>query len=178
MIEMIRRDIERYNNDGHNILLAAIKAAYSHPSFAGVVWYRMGHALWLRRKNPIWLILLIINRALYPLVRMYSGLELSPRAQIGGGMYVGHCGPTVIHPNTMAGCNLTVLHGVTIGAGTGGIPRIGNDVSIGVGATLIGGITIGDRATIGAGAVVTKDIPEGCVAVGIPARPIGSENPL
>jgi serine O-acetyltransferase len=178
MIELIRRDIERYNNGSGNILLTAIRAAYSHPSFIGVIWYRIGHALWLRRKNPVWLILFTISRALYPLVRMYSGLELSPRAQIGGGMYIGHFGPTVIHPDTVAGCNLTILQGVTIGAGTGGIPHIGNDVSIGVGATIIGGITVGNHATIGAGAVVTKDIPDGCVAVGVPAKPVGSENYL
>ncbi len=176
MLELIRRDIERYNDPGGNILLAGIRAAYSHPSFAGVVWYRIGHALWLRRKNPLWLILLVINRALYPLVRMYSGLELAPRTQIGGGMYVGHFGPTVIHPDTVAGCNLTVLQGVTIGASAGGIPCIGDDVSIGAGATVIGGITVGNRAIIGAGAVVTKDVPEGCVAIGIPAKLLGSEN--
>ena len=178
MIELIRRDIKRYNNGSGNVLLATIRAAYSHPSFAGVIWYRIGHALWLRRKNPVWFILLIINRALYPLVRMYSGLELTPRTQIGGGMYVGHFGPTVIHPDTVAGYNLTILQGVTIGARAGGIPRIGNDVSIGVGATIIGGITIGNHAIIGAGAVVTKDVPEGCVAVGVPAKLIGPENYL
>jgi serine acetyltransferase len=76
----------------------------------------------------------------------------------------------VIHPQTHAGHHLTILHGATIGAGTGGVPLIGDNVSIGCGATIIGGIRIGNHATIGAGAVVTKDIPAQALAVGVPAR--------
>ena len=175
MITLIRHDIDRYTtNDESSLLLSVIRAIYIHPSFLGVVWYRIGRELWLRRKNPIWFVLLIVNRALYPLVRMYSGLELSPRAQIGEGLYIAHFGPTIIHPHTVAGHDLTVLQGVTIGGGTGGIPHLGNNVSIGAGATVIGGIVIGDNVIVGAGAVVTKDVPDDCIVTGIPAKPIDS----
>jgi serine O-acetyltransferase len=127
MFEQIKHDIQRYNHDRSNLLVAAVRAAYVYSSFIGIVWYRMGHALWTRRRNSAYFALLIFNRLLYPLVRPYSELELSPRKQIGPGLYVAHFGPTtVIHPDTIAGSNLT-LHGVTIGEHTNGVPRIGNN---------------------------------------------------
>jgi serine O-acetyltransferase len=178
MWKTIKGDIKRYNRDGNRILFATIKAAYTHPSFIGLIWYRIGHALWARRKNPIWLLLLLLNRFLYPLIRIHSGLELSPRAQMGPGVYIAHFGPTVIHPETSAGSNLTLLQGVTIGEHNKGVPRIGNNVGIGTGAKVIGGITIGDNVIIGSGAVVVKDVPDNCTVVGIPAKPVRSEEEM
>lgn len=178
MVETIKSDLKRYNRDGNRLLPAMIKAAYTHPSFIGLIWYRIGHALWNRRKNPIFFILLIFHRILYPLVRIHSGLELSPRTQIGPGLYVAHFGPTVIHPRTIAGSNLTLLQGVTIGEHNNGVPIIGNNVAIATGAKVIGGITIGDNVTIGAGAVVIKDVPNDCTVVGIPAKPIYSKEEI
>jgi serine O-acetyltransferase len=172
MIELIRSDIRRYNNRNSNLAAAVIKAAYDHPAIIGVIWYRIGHALWLKRKNPLFFVLLVINRILFPIVRIYSGLELPAKAQIGPGLFVTHFGPTVIHAYTVAGRNLTLEHGVTIGEGPTGVPRIGNDVYIGAGAKVINGITIGDYASVGAGAVVVKDVPAHCVVVGVPARPV------
>lgn len=170
MFRSIQRDIQRYKRrpeDGP--LLTGIKATYNHPSFVGIVWYRTGRFCWLRRRNPVCFVLFALNRALYPLIRIYSGLELSPYAEIGEGLWIGHFGPTVIHRDTKAGVDLTLLHGVTIGS-AGGVPRLGDRVSVGAGATIIGDIVIGDDATIGAGAVVTNDIPSGCVATGVPAQ--------
>jgi serine O-acetyltransferase len=178
MFELIRCDIQRYNKHHSNLLIATINAAYTHPAFYGVIWYRIGHALWMRRRNPLFFILLVFHRIIYPLVRIQSGLELSPRAQIGPGLYVAHFGPTIIHSDTIAGSHLTVLQGVTIGEHGGGVPRIGNNVSIATGAKLIGGITIGDNVIVGAGAVVIRDIPAGCTVIGIPAKPVNSVEEL
>jgi serine O-acetyltransferase len=172
MIGLIRSDIQRYSNKNSNLVVTAIKAAYIHPAIIGVIWYRIGHALWLKRKNPLFLALLVMHRIIYPIVRIQSGLELSPRTQIGPGLFVAHFGPTVIHPRTIAGRNLTLEHGVTIGIGPTGVPNIGDDVYIGTGAKLINGITIGDHVSVGAGAVVVKDVPAHCVVVGVPARPV------
>jgi serine O-acetyltransferase len=175
MFETIRRDIQRYEKGEGNFLVTLIKAAYTHPAFIGVFWYRIGHALWQRRMNPFFFLLLFIHRILYPLVRIHSGLELSPRTQIGPGLYVAHFGPTVIHPDTIAGSNLTILQGVTIGSDRHGVPQIGENVSIATGARVIGKIKIGDNSVIGAGAVVVKDVPPGCTVVGIPAKPVHSD---
>ncbi len=93
--------------------------------------------------------------------------------KIGSGLMVHHSF-AVISPER-AGKNLTVLPGVIIGRGkanqNGRIkPIIGNNVFIAAGAVVIGGITIGDNVTIGAGSLVNKDIPNNCVVVGNPAR--------
>ena len=172
MFATIKQDIYRYKFcEDDSLWLTFIKALYTHPSFAGILWYRFGHYSWKRRNNPIYFMLLILNRSLYPFFRLYSGLELSPKAEIGDGLWIGHSGPTVIHPGTIAGRNLTILHGVTIGFADG-IPIIGNDVSIGTGATLIGNIKIGDNVIIGAGAVVIEDVQSNCLATGVPAHSV------
>jgi serine O-acetyltransferase len=172
MIGLIQSDIRRYADGNSNLAMTAIKSSYTHPAIIGVIWYRIGHALWLKRKHPLFFVLLVINRLIYPIVRMYSGLDLPAKTQIGPGLFVTHFGPTVIHPYMVAGRNLTLEQGVTIGRGPTGVPRIGNDVYIGTGAKIINGITIGDHASVGAGAVVVKDVPAYCVVVGVPARPV------
>jgi len=174
MLKIIKSDLKRYNRNKEKLLPALIKAAYSHPSFFGLLWYRIGHSFWERRKNPLFFTMLMINRFLFPFVRIYSGLQVSPRTQIGPGLYVAHFGPTVIHPDTVAGRNLTLLQGVTIGENNNGVPTIGDNVAIGTGAKVIGEITIGDNVTIGAGAVVVKDVPDDYMVVGIPAKPVAS----
>jgi serine O-acetyltransferase len=122
--------------------------------------------------------LLVFHRALYPLIRIYSGLELSPRAQIGAGLYVAHFGPTIIHPETIAGNHLILMQGVTIGARQDGVPHLGNHVSIAAGARVLGGISLGDNVVVGAGAVVVKDVPSDCTVVGIPAKPVNEAEVL
>ena len=170
MFQLINSDLARYIDGNENKSIAFLKTIYTNPSFLEIVWYRIGHSFWCRQKNPLMFILLFINRVLYPFIRMYSMLELSPKVQIGEGLYIAHIGPTIIHHDVVIGKNLTILPGVIIGAAKTGVPTIGDNVTIGAGAVIIGKINIGDNAIIGANAVVTRDIPEGCTVVGIPAR--------
>jgi serine O-acetyltransferase len=103
-------------------------------------------------------------------------VQLPAAAQIGPGLYLPHLGTIVIGSGSAIGRNCTIAHNVTIGhAGgrsrsAGGNPVIGNRVYIGPGAIIIGPITIGDDALIGAGAVVVKSVPPRGVVVGNPAR--------
>src|SRR5262249_25978845 len=80
-------------------------------------------------------------------------------------------GGIVIHSETIIGDRCTIYHGVTLGdlGGWGGAPRVGNYVVIGAGAKLLGRVEIGDHCRIGANAVVLTSVPNGCVAVGVPA---------
>lgn len=85
----------------------------------------------------------------------------------------------VIHPNAIIGENVVIRQHVSIGTnakpGQGGLaPKIGNNVMIGAGACILGNITIGDNVSIGANAVVLCDVPDNCIAVGVPARVIRS----
>ena len=105
------------------------------------------------------------------LLRLY-GLELSPGQHIDGGLYVAHPVGCVLFADRI-GSNVTVIGQVTFGTRTDGRwPSIGDDVFVGVGARVLGGISIGDRAQIGANAVVVHDVAPGTTVVGIPARPV------
>jgi serine acetyltransferase len=104
-------------------------------------------------------------------VQLLIGAELPPTVQCGPGLCLRHAGRGVIlHPDTKMGADVWLYHRVTIGQrGPGRCPSLGDRVYVGTGATIIGPITIGDDAKIGAGAVVTKDVPARCVARGVPA---------
>lgn len=173
-LRAMRQDIRRYGRADELTLGIALRNLYTHPSLANVLYYRLGQWLWQRRKFPLVWPFVLLYRIGYLFVRLYGGVELSPRASIGPGLCILHMGPTIINPETVAGMNLTVHHGVTIGAAKTGVPSIGDNVSIGVGAVVLGGVTVGSNVIIGARAVVTKDLPSNCVAVGIPAVPVGS----
>lgn len=104
------------------------------------------------------------------------GIEVSPKVQIGGGLFLPHTVGTVIGAARI-GTNCTIQQGVTLGSAEPDIgftasmrPIVGDDVYIGAGAKIIGGVTVGDRAKVGANAVVLSDVPPGALAVGVPAR--------
>jgi serine O-acetyltransferase len=93
-------------------------------------------------------------------------------ADLGPGLVILHSFGIVINTQVKAGRNLVLEHGVTIGAEKYRSPILGDNVFIGAGAKIIGDVRIGSDVKIGANAVVTKDIPDGATAVGIPARVI------
>jgi serine O-acetyltransferase len=76
----------------------------------------------------------------------------------------------VIHPEVQVGPNCLLFQQVTLGHAGAGVPRLGGHVDVGAGAKIIGSVTIGDHAIIGANALVTVDVPPGATAVGNPAR--------
>ena len=174
-INCIRADVCRYSEElevKSGFWVTLVKNLYTHPSLVSVIYYRFERFFWASRRNPLFRVLYWLSRIVYPLVRIYGGTELSPQTNIGPGLCIMHFGPTVVAKYLIAGEHLTLLHGVTIAPSTNGSPQIGNNVAIGTGAVVVGGVHIGDNVNITAGSVVTKDIPDNCVAVGIPARPI------
>jgi serine O-acetyltransferase len=119
-------------------------------------------------------ILIAIGAIWHKLVTILIGIELPKRANLGVGLYIVHSGCIVLHPDVVMGEYCTLSHGVTIGLGGRGeklgCPKIGDRVYIAPGAKIFGSITIGNDVAIGANAVVTKDLPDNAVAVGIPAK--------
>lgn len=102
-----------------------------------------------------------------------TGADIAPEAKLGGGLMLPHPNGLVFHRDVVIGVNCMIMQQVTIGQlATGGVPRLGNNVYVGAGAKLLGPITIGDNASIGANAVVLADVPPNSTAVGIPARVI------
>ncbi len=106
--------------------------------------------------------------------RMITGIEINLGAEIGKRVFIDHGMGVVIGATAIIGDDVVIYHGVTLGA-TGSEPgrrhpKVGNNVLIGAGAKVLGPITIGDNVSIGANAVVTKDIPSNSIAVGVPAE--------
>jgi len=100
-----------------------------------------------------------------------TGTDIPINCTIGGGLRLPHPNGVVIHPQARIGPNCLIFQQVTLGTvESGGVPVIGGHVDIGAGAKLLGSITVGDHAVIGANAVVLQDVPPHHVAVGIPAR--------
>lgn len=99
-----------------------------------------------------------------------TGADIPLGSRIGGGLLIPHPNGIVIHPEAEIGPNCLIFQQVTIGMGKGGVPRIGGHVDIGAGAKIIGRVTVGDHALIGANAVVLCDVPAYATAVGNPAR--------
>lgn len=99
-----------------------------------------------------------------------SGADINPWCEIGPGLRLSHSVGIVIGPEVRIGSDAIIYQGVTLGDGSRpGQPKVGNHVTIGANALVLGGVTVGDGAVIGAGAVVTTDIPAGMVATGLPA---------
>lgn len=98
-----------------------------------------------------------------------TGILIPAGATFGPGLRIAHAGSMIIHGKTIAGEDCTLSHQLTIGYHDGGVPKLGDRVFIGPGARVLGGISIGDDALIGANAVVTRDVPSGNVATGVPA---------
>ena len=131
-----------------------------------LIFYRIAHGLYKIK-------LFFLARLVSQLGRFFTGIEIHPGAKIGKGLFIDHGMGVVIGETAEIGDNVTIYHGVTLG-GTGKDkgkrhPTIGNNVIIGCGAKILGPISIGDGAKIGANSVVLKDVPKVKTVVGIPA---------
>jgi len=140
---------------------------YRYMPLRAMAWFRFGS--WCKHKR-IPFLPGYIQRQIYS----RYGLEISAGAEIGGGLYIAHPIGTVISVKRM-GRNCSIIAAVTIGMrNEWKFPEIGDEVFIGAGARVLGGIIIGDHAVIGANAVVIHDVAVHATVVGIPARAIQS----
>lgn len=123
---------------------------------------------WLWRQNRADLALLLQSEASDSLQ-----VSIHPSASIGTSVFLDHATGIVVGSFAVIGDEVTILQNVTIGrkqAMPGRAPRIGRGVLLSTGATILGDISIGNFAKIGAGSIVEHDVPGGCTAVGVPAR--------
>ena len=118
-------------------------------------------------------------RALSPLGRFLTGIEIHPGATIGRRFFIDHGMGVVIGETAEIGDDVTLYHGVTLGGTSWNKgkrhPTLKNGVVIGAGAKVLGPITVGENARVGSNAVVVKEVPAGATVVGIPGRIAGSE---
>jgi serine O-acetyltransferase len=112
----------------------------------------------------------ILAAILYRLNATITHATIGRNAEMAPGFVILHSVGVVINTNVRAGRDLVIYHGVTLGEERHRSPILGDNVYIGAGAKIIGGVRIGSDVRIGANAVVTKDVPDGATVVGVPAR--------
>ncbi len=145
-----------------------LEVVLCYPGFHAVIIHRLSHWIWgLRLK--------LLARFIAHLGRVLTGIEIHPAAEIGRRLFIDHGMGVVIGETASIGDDVLLFHGVTLGGvsatkGHKRHPQLGNHVMVGAGAKLLGNISVGEGAYIGANAVVTKDVPAHSVMVGIPAR--------
>ncbi|MDR9793617.1 serine acetyltransferase [Aeribacillus pallidus] len=136
--------------------------------------YRYGNFVFYKIKIPVVRHILLLVYKIFDFIfnQVINGSEIPAQCKIGKGLSLPHGAKgIVIHKDAVLGDNVTLLHQVTIGSRKDSPPpRIGNNVSVGAGAKIIGDITVGDFSKIGANAVVISDVPPNSTAVGIPAK--------
>ena len=161
-------------------MLEDIKAIFERDPAAAnifeVLLYQGLWAIWIHRAAHLLYQFKIpfLPRLISQIMRLATLIEIHPGAQIGRRLFIDHGCGVVIGETSVIGHDVTIFQGVTLG-GTGKEkgkrhPTIGNNVVIGAEAIILGNITIGDRAFIGAGSVVIKPVPAGATVVGNPAR--------
>lgn len=175
-------DWKTWVKEDYEMVLARDPAAKSmtevklcYPGLQAVKSHRRANALY--KKGHTLLARIISQRA-----RHKTGIEIHPGAEIGRRVFIDHGDGIVIGETTIIGNDVTIYQGVTLG-GTGKDvgkrhPTIGNNVTIGAGAKVLGPITIGNNCKIGAGSIVLKDVPDNCTVVGNPGRIVQKKQPM
>lgn len=171
-LKIVRDDIRAaFINDPAARSLAEV---WLYPGLHAILLHRLSH--YLHRRG-----LLFVARLISQSSRFLTGIEIHPGAQIGHGFFIDHGMGVVIGETSRIGDWVTLYQGVTLG-GTGKQcgkrhPTLEDNVVIGVGASVLGDITIGQGARVGGGAVVIKDVPPYTTAIGIPARVVAWRDP-
>jgi serine O-acetyltransferase len=170
---LVRSDLHRQcgRATGKNFLLTYFRV----PGFKYAFWLRTAAYL---KTTPL--------RLLYYAARLHLrqqqhrfGIDIPYNTTIGPGLYIGHYGGIVVNHQAVLGRNCNLNHGVTIGVTYGGktpgVPRIGDNVYIGPGSFVIGGIEVGNNVAIGANTVLTRSVPDDAVVASAPGEVISDK---
>ena len=154
--------------------VSTLEVLLAYPGFHARQFHRVAHTL-LKWHIPF------LPRLISHISRFLTGIEIHPGAKIGEGFFIDHGMGVVIGETSVIGDNVTLYQGVTLG-GTSlkrakRHPTLGDNVVVGVGAQLIGDITIGENSKVGAGSVVVSSVPANATVVGVPGRVVAVRNP-
>ena len=150
----------------------------TYPGVKAVFFHQIAHFFSIAKFD-------LIARIISQTSRFLTGIEIHPKAKIGKNLFIDHGMGVVIGETSEIGNNVTIYHMVTLGGISPSIdsdsqreikrhPTLKDNVVVGSGAQVLGPIVIGKNAKIGSNAVVTKDVPENAVMIGIPAKNVGT----
>lgn len=148
---------------------SAVEVLILYQGIHALIWHRFAH--WFYKHH-----MFFIARLLSQLSRFFTLIEIHPGAEMGHGILIDHGSGVVIGETAVVGDNCTIYQGVTLG-GVGlnkgkRHPTLGNNVTVGAGAKILGSFEVGDNCTIAANAVLLKTLENDTTAAGIPARPV------
>lgn len=171
MFDRIKSDI-RAVKDRDPAATSTLSVLLNYPGVHAVWLHRLNHWLWRQGARGL-------ARFFSQVARFLTGIEIHPAAVIGKRFFIDHGMGVVIGETSVIGDDVTLYQGVTLG-GTGKEsgkrhPTLEDCVVVGVGAAVLGDITIGRSSRVGGGAVVVDDVPENCTVVGIPGRVVVKE---
>lgn len=171
MFARIREDIQAVK-DRDPAATSAVSVLLNYPGVHAIWWHRFDNWLWHHGRRGL-------ARFLSQCARFWTGVEIHPGASIGKRFFIDHGMGVVIGETSVIGEDVTLYQGVTLG-GTGKEkgkrhPTLEDRVVVGVGAAVLGDITIGRGTRVGGGAVVVNDVPPNCTVVGIPGRVVVRE---
>jgi serine O-acetyltransferase len=166
VFEAMKRDI-RTVLDRDPAARSGLEVVLCYPGVHAIWFHRVAHRLW----GAGWT---TAARLVAHLSRFLTGIEIHPAAKLGPGLFIDHGMGIVIGETAEVGENVSLLQGVTLG-GTSvrrekRHPTLGDNVTVGAGAKVLGSFTIGAGSRIGAGSVVVREVPENSVVVGVPGR--------
>src|SRR3954469_25374466 len=147
-----------------------------YPGLHAIYIHKLAHWFWVRGLR--W-----FGRFTSQFGRWLTGIEIHPGAKVGDAVFIDHGMGVAIGETAEIGDGCTIYQGVTLGGtslskGSKRHPTLGRNVVVGAGAKILGGFVVGDNAAVGSNSVVTKPVPAGATAVGIPARIIQAEDSM
>jgi len=173
LITSVKRDIKAVLERDPAASNAA-GVVFTYPGFQARQFHRVAHTLYRRHIRGLPMMVAYATRFL-------TGIEIHPGAKIGEGLFIDHGMGVVIGETTEIGDNVTLHQGVTLGGtSTQKVkrhPTLKDNVMIGVGAQLVGNITIGENSKVGAGSVVLNSVPPNATVVGVPGRVVAMRDP-
>jgi serine O-acetyltransferase len=169
----LERQLQLLGQSGVRASMPRLLGRLLHPRFLPIALYRTSRASLLAGVSPLAHLLSYLNLVLF-------GIEISPKCDIGPGIFFPHTSGTVIGASKI-GRNATIFQGVTLGAKQMDMnfnlelrPQLGDNVVVGAGAKVLGGISLGDNVKVGANSVLLRSVPAGASVAGIPAREVCS----
>ena len=159
---------------------STLSVVLTYPGVKAVFFHQVAHFFHLAGFH-------LIGRIISQTTRFFTGIEIHPGAKIGKNLFIDHGMGVVIGETSDIGDNVTIYHMATLGGIAPSInsneqrnikrhPTLQENVVVGSGAQILGPVVVGKNSKIGANAVVTKDVPENAVMVGIPAKNVGMAN--